>query len=252
MNGKTRMIMAAAAAMMWLAGCDENNLNAANQQFFAPHQQYGGAQNYPGQPGGAASGQQSGSSGAMSGSAGNNSMYTPPPLYGQAQPGPQQQPMTPDAPRPLADSGIRADSELGGSSAVAYAGKLKDKCIELQNELIKAQKDKQAMEDKIRALELENVALRNDKAQAEKELKEANEAAMGIKRELEAWKKDVITYRGQIADALAQNLSASYLIIKLLGGDESRLQPKPSQSVQPTNQAAPAADNTAAKSVGGE
>ncbi|MBI5724570.1 MAG: hypothetical protein HZA50_11465 [Planctomycetes bacterium] len=256
MNRKIKMVFAA-AAMIALAGCDEDRFNTGNSPFFSPHQQYGGAQNHPGQAGGAGgpqgttNGQQGGSSG-MTGSAGSGSMYTPPPLYGQAQPGQQQTPMTPDAPRPLAESGFRGDSDGGGASAVAYAGRLKDKCIELQNDLIKAQKEKQDMDEKIRALQLENVALQNRAVQAEKELKEANDAAMGVKKDLDAWKRDVLDYRDELRKGLQANVDAYHYIIKLLGGDETRMQAKPAQQTGPAAAAQPAADASAARSAGGD
>ena len=110
----------------------------------------------------------------------------------------------------------------GGSdvaSAVETALALSDKQVKLTDELLQAQQAKRDLEEVNRKLAGQSAKLQTDLDAAQKELAEANQMLVEMKKELEAWKGNVLGFRDEIRKAQKAELDSLRKILVVLGAE---------------------------------
>jgi hypothetical protein len=165
---------------------------------------------------------------------GGNWTYTPP----NAAP---PQPAAAASPAPAGDaaylgkSAVKNEGAGDVSSAVETALALSDKQARLTEELLQTQASKKDLEETNRKLAAQTVKLQADLDSAQKELGEANQMLVEMKKELDAWKGNVLGFRDEIRKAQKAELDSLRKILVVLGAEAPAV-PTPAASSQPTSQ----------------
>ena len=110
--------------------------------------------------------------------------------------------------------------------AQRYA-EVSQKLAESQAENKQLLNEKQAQAEKV-------TKLQDDLAKTQGQLKDANTMLMDMKRELEKWKDNVLTYRSEMRDAQAAQMNVLVRIVKLLGGDTGDIASRPAPAAPAT------------------
>jgi septal ring factor EnvC (AmiA/AmiB activator) len=130
------------------------------------------------------------------------------------------------APAPAGDaaylgkaSAVKSEGGADVASAVETALALSDKQVKLTDELLQAQQAKRDLEEVNRKLAGQSAKLQTDLDAAQKELAEANQMLVEMKKELEAWKGNVLGFRDEIRKAQKAELDSLRKILVVLGAD---------------------------------
>ncbi|KPK86767.1 MAG: hypothetical protein AMJ81_00455 [Phycisphaerae bacterium SM23_33] len=142
----------------------------------------------------------------------------------QMPPGSSPQPVPPPAPPKQADHLGQASIEYEPEPAVKVDDTVKtalmwaDKAKQAMDTVVRLQADNRGLEDRNKRL-LEQVAgLQGELAQAQKELRDANELLLEMRQDLDRWKTNVLGFREELRAAHQAQLEAMRQVIILLGG----------------------------------
>jgi septal ring factor EnvC (AmiA/AmiB activator) len=120
----------------------------------------------------------------------------------------------------LSKAAVKTEGQGGDvSSAVETALALSDKQAKLMDELIQTQQAKHELEESNRKLAGQSAKLAADLEEAQKELGEANQMLVEMKKELDAWKGNVLGFRDEIRKAQKAELDSLRKILVVLGAD---------------------------------
>jgi len=128
----------------------------------------------------------------------------------------------------------RSGPDGKGDNAVESALILSEKYSQAMEKILQIQGDKRDLEQKNKKL-LEQVAQGQMKlAQCEKELSDANELLIEMRKDLDHWKTNVLGFRQEIRAAQRAQLDATAKVIRLLGGQwvEPTTRPSSKQAVK--------------------
>jgi outer membrane murein-binding lipoprotein Lpp len=158
-----------------------------------------------------------------------------------AAPGAQARTTTSPAGNPdyLSQLAVKSEGPDGKSaSAVESAIAWSEKYSKVAEDLVKIQQEKHDLEDKNQKLVAQVTKLQNDQDAAQKELTEANQLLLEMRKDLEKWKTDVIGFRDEMRSANKAQLEATKKVIVLLGGE---VPASAAATTQPAGPAGPAA-----------
>jgi len=119
----------------------------------------------------------------------------------------------------LGKAAVKNDGPGDVSSAVETALALSDKQAKLTDELLQTQQGKKDLEEANRKLTAQAGKLQADLDEAQKELGEANQMLVEMKKELDAWKGNVLGFRDEIRKAQKAELDSLRKILVVLGAE---------------------------------
>lgn len=140
---------------------------------------------------------------------------------GPSTAGPDRKTPTGDATY-MAKSAVKPDDGAADSStAVEAALAMSDRHAKVTEELLQAHKQRQELEETNKKLSLQVAKLQNDADSAQKELAEANQMLIEMRRELDRWKADVLGFRDEMRASQKAQIDALRKVLVLLGADAS-------------------------------
>lgn len=119
----------------------------------------------------------------------------------------------------LGKAAVKNDGSGDVSSAVETALALSDKQAKLTDELLQTQQAKRDLEEANRKVAAQAAKLQADLEEAQKELAEANQMLVEMKKELDAWKGNVLGFRDEIRKAQKAELDSLRKILVVLGAE---------------------------------
>lgn len=153
-------------------------------------------------------------------------------MFGKPAAAPVQPPPQPPGDASyLAKSGVQGD---GADGAVDSALELSKKNAQLSEELLRSQQQRYELEERVRTTDSDNQKLKSQLELAHKELSEANQMLVDMRRELEGWKTNVLGFREEMREAQKSQMEALRKVLILLGAEPT---------AQPTTSAAPGGSN---------
>jgi hypothetical protein len=119
----------------------------------------------------------------------------------------------------LGKTGVKNEAPGDNSSAVETALALSDKQAKLTEELLAAQQARRDLEESNRKATAQSAKLQSDLEAAQKELAEANQMLVEMKKELENWKSNVLGFRDEIRKAQKAELDSLRKVLVILGAE---------------------------------
>lgn len=153
-------------------------------------------------------------------------------------------PEPPDQATYLKETAVQPDEGAASGTAVENALAWSEKYGQAVEQLARQQQENRKLADQNRGLEANLVSLEGELAQARKELKEANDLLIDVRRANEDWKANVLDYRGEMRRALKTIIETEIRVVRLLGGEVSDSTPTADSADAP----APAEGRAEAKS----
>lgn len=133
----------------------------------------------------------------------------------------------------LGRSAIRSDGAgADAASAVEAALALSDKQAKLTDELLQAQQARRDLEDASRKQGGDLAKAQAQLEAAQKELGEANQMLVEMRKEIDAWKASVLGFRDEMRKAQKAQLDATRKVLVVLGAEV------PAPATQPATQPA--------------
>ena len=151
---------------------------------------------------------------------------------GQAPETVEQEPPTNQA--DFIERAHQADAGAGGDSAVENALIWSEKYARAMEQVLRFQNDNRDLDAKNRGLVQQLATSQTELKQTQKELADANELLLEMRRELDRWKTNVLGFRKEMRDAQQAELEALTKVIRLLGGEvvEATTQPAPKEAAK--------------------
>ncbi|AQT66938.1 hypothetical protein STSP2_00076 [Anaerohalosphaera lusitana] len=115
--------------------------------------------------------------------------------------------------------GATAQQEAQAASQVYTTRILTEENKELRKQIDELTAEKEALMEDNQVLEKRAVLLKENLAQTEKELEEANELLIDMRMELDKWKENVLGYREELRTVHTEQLRALAKILKLMGAE---------------------------------
>jgi septal ring factor EnvC (AmiA/AmiB activator) len=142
------------------------------------------------------------------------------PLPPQARIGPVLEEIEPiEGTESLAMVAVTADPQTPGDTAVKSALEWAKKYTEKTEEADRLQQEVRTLTEDKDALTKQVAKLEKELDQAERELQEANTMLIDQRKELGAWKQNVLGYRDEMRGASQAQMEALAKILRLLGGE---------------------------------
>ncbi len=132
----------------------------------------------------------------------------------------------------LGKSGVKTDDGASGS-AVESALAWSEKHAKVTEELLKLQQQRQELEETNKKLSVQVTKLQGDADNTQKELAEANQMLVEMRRELDSWKQNVLGFREEMRDAQKAQMEAMRRLMIFLGAEAPAA---PSSSTRSTSQ----------------
>ena len=139
-------------------------------------------------------------------------------LLNDPQPAPRPAPQNnpPGDAAYLGASGVRGDSSEGAvDSALTWSVKH----AQISEELLRSQQQRYELEERLRTVENDNHKLKGELDLAHRELSEANQMLVDMRRELEGWKVSVLGFRDEMRQAQRAQMEAMRKVLILLGAE---------------------------------
>lgn len=118
----------------------------------------------------------------------------------------------------LGKNSVKTDSGES-SSAVESALAWSEKYAKVSEELSKAQQQRQELEEANKKLTVQVTKLGADNENTLKDLAEANQMLVELRRELDTWKQNVLGFRDEMRDAQKAQLDALRRLMVFLGAE---------------------------------
>jgi septal ring factor EnvC (AmiA/AmiB activator) len=118
----------------------------------------------------------------------------------------------------LAKGGVKTEDGASGSaieSALAWS----EKHAKVTEELLKAQQQRQELEEANKKLTVQVTKLQSDADNTQKELSEANQMLVEMRRELDSWKQNVLGFRDEIRESQKAQMDAMRRLMIFLGAE---------------------------------
>jgi hypothetical protein len=149
-------------------------------------------------------------------------------------------PVAPQAPPSeaayLGRSAVRSDgSSADAASAVEAALALSDKQARLTDELLQAEQAKRDLEEANRKQAGDLAKAQTQLEAAQKELTEANQMLVEMRKEIDAWKASVLGFRDEIRKAQKAELDSLRKILVVLGAEVPPAAAASQPSTQPSD-----------------
>lgn len=113
------------------------------------------------------------------------------------------------------------DGQPPTATAVENALAWSEKYTKAVEALAREQEQSRRLAEDSRQLADQNVVLKAEVARTQKELQDANDLLIAVRRENEKWKANVLGYRDEMRAAQKTELEALVKVLRLLGGDVS-------------------------------
>jgi len=127
----------------------------------------------------------------------------------------------PDQATYLKETAVQPDEGAASGTAVENALAWSEKYGQAVEQLARQQQENRKLADQNRGLEANIVSLEGELAQTRKELKEANDLLIDVRRANEEWKTNVLDYRDEMRRALKTIIETEIRVVRLLGGEVS-------------------------------
>jgi len=119
----------------------------------------------------------------------------------------------------LKETAVQPDEGATSGTAVENALAWSEKYGQAVEQLARQQQENRKLADQNRQLEANTVSLEGELAQTRKELKEANDLLIDVRRANEEWKTSVLGYRNEMRRALQTIIETEIRVVRLLGGE---------------------------------
>ncbi|MBE3134580.1 MAG: hypothetical protein IMZ55_14005 [Acidobacteria bacterium] len=113
------------------------------------------------------------------------------------------------------------DGQPPTATAVENALAWSEKYAKAVEALAREQEQSRRLAEESRQLTGQNVALTAEVTRTQKELQDANDLLIAVRRENEKWKANILGYRDEMRAAQKTELDALVKVLRLLGGDVS-------------------------------